>query len=289
MKSLAVNERRPQESGLSSDVEHYSTLVPFKIEAPSIEASFEPFHARLDRKLAVFGDMTPESLAGTSTDIKKKARAELGRLRADFEEARKAVKREYERPLRAFESECKRVTARIDEPRMMLDASIKADEQRERAQRCKGLREHYEGYAGLMAELVPFDRVIAQHADWLNKTGFEGRFRKVEQEADRIAADLEMLKRAKLFDVVGAELEYNATLDLAHVIRKDDEKREQAKRKKAVEDALQECKPQRWRKHYITVAGEMHDGDADRLQDLVIQFADAHELLLVVDVRRAEQ
>ena len=134
----------------------------------SIEANFDALERHVDALLAPYEGATYDLASEGAVRDAKRDRAYLNGVVKDIDERRKAVKREYMRPYDAFDSRATAIVAKVRAASSSIKAQLDEAEGRRREGRLAELREHYEGFAGLLAPVVPYERF---HEDrWLNKT-----------------------------------------------------------------------------------------------------------------------
>mgnify|MGYP000747862328 CR=1 FL=1 len=90
------------------------------------------------------------------------------RHRKEIDERRKAVSREYTKPLAAFEDRCKAVAGIAKQAADGIKAQLDEAEEERQLRAYAKLREHYEEFAGLLAPVVPYERF--HEKQWTNKT-----------------------------------------------------------------------------------------------------------------------
>lgn len=178
-----------------------------------LSANFSALDAHIDSILSEYEGWEPS--ADSEDDVKQCAvhRKYLNGLAKQIDEKRKAYKNDYLRPLNAFEAECNRIRDKVkDVSNRLSDVEKDADEARKYRKK-KELEEHYEAYAGLLAEVVPYDRIA--DPKWLNKQPTLEKARiELEDKVDKVAADWDTLKRLNLEFFEQAELHFFQTLDL---------------------------------------------------------------------------
>ena len=191
--------------------------VSIECTTGSIAANFDAMEARVDAILADYKDWKPS--ADSTEDVKqcKSQKKYLNALAKDIDERRKAVKREYLRPLDAFEERANGIRDKIRAVSARLDAVAKEAEQAEKDAKEAELREHYEAYAGLLVPVVPYERIA--DPKWLNKTtGIKKAMEELEAKVGKIAADWEALKNTPMEFYAEAEACFFNTLDLGAAI-----------------------------------------------------------------------
>lgn len=180
-----------------------------------IEANFDALEAHVRKTVEVYEGATYDLTKKENIAEAKHDRSYLNGLKKEIDERRKAVKREYSKPLDAFEKRCKQITAIIDEAAGNIKAQLDQAEEERKARAYAKLKEYYEEFAGLLAPVVPYERF--HEPQWLNKTFGEIKaYEALEAKVSKLAGDCETLKSqlgGKPF-YAEAERELFATLDL---------------------------------------------------------------------------
>ena len=181
----------------------------------TIEANFDALEAHVRAKVADYEGAKYDLTKAENIKEAKGDRKYLNGLKNEIEARRKAVKNDYNKPLDAFEKRCKEITSVIDAAADNIKAQLDQAEQERQDRAYAKLQEHYEEFAGLLAEAVPYERL--HEKQWLNKTFGEAKaFKALEAKASRFAGDWETLKsqfEGEPF-FADAERELFATLDL---------------------------------------------------------------------------
>lgn len=204
-----------------------------------LSANFSALEAYIDGILETYKDWEPS--ADSQEEVKQCAthRKYLNGLAKQIDERRKAVKNEYLRPLNSFEADCNRIRDKVKDVSARLnDVEKEADEAR-KSQKEDELREHYEGYAGLLAEVVPYDKIA--DPKWLNKTPtLEKAKIELEEKVDKVVADWETLKRLNLEFFEQAEIQFFNTLDLGQATAYADKLAEDARKIEAMKAEIEQ-------------------------------------------------
>lgn len=130
-----------------------------------IELNFDELEKGLDAKLAEYdGAVFTEE----SKDIAKSEVAGLRKLKKSFEDARKAVKKEWMKPYDEFESKMKHLTGKIDEPICLIDSQLKEFEEKRRVEKRGKIRAVYEKLIDDMEAYVPLEKIY--NPKWENAT-----------------------------------------------------------------------------------------------------------------------
>lgn len=205
---------KPEEVEARAEViEDGSISVTF---SPAVlQANFDALEERVDAMVAEYEgaeyDLTdPEEVKGAKRDS-----AYLNSVKKEIEERRKAVEREFSKPLDEFKARCSQIVKKIDGARGGIKRQLDAAEEARRASKEAMLREHYGEFAELLAPVVPYERF--HEPRWLNKTFSDAKARQeLEDKVEKVAADWETLRGQKEgtahYDT--AEREFFRTLDL---------------------------------------------------------------------------
>lgn len=194
-----------------SPVGELAKLTPAEIEFDSTG-----LRESLDAQLA---DWRDADLSKVETSSIKAERAEVNRIIKSVEDARKAVKREYNAPLAEFEGEVKNLLAPARELESRLGNVVNARDAERKAKLRQGLEATYEEFAPALAEVVPFD-VICE-PQWLNLSyGAAKAAEELERKAAKAAKDWVTLRGMGDMPQYGtAEREFFRTLDLSKAMQ----------------------------------------------------------------------
>lgn len=208
-----------------------------------ISANFDAMEDSIRAKVADYEGAKYDLTKDESIKEAKNDRLYLNGLKKEIEERRKAVKREYNKPLAAFEKRCKEITSIIDGAAEGIKAQLdQAEEDRKSRARAK-LEAHYREFAELLAPVVPYERL--HEKQWLNKGFGEVKAMKaLEAKVSKLAGDWETLKSQFEGEPYyeEAERELFATLDLGAAITSARKAAEEAARIAAMREAV-ESKP----------------------------------------------
>lgn len=207
-----------------------------------ISANFDALEAHVRAKVADYEGAKYDLTKDESIKEAKNDRSYLNGLKSEIEERRKAVKREYSKPLAAFEKRCKEITSIIDGASDGIKAKLDEAEERRRAGARAALEAHYREFAELLSPVVPYERL---HDDrWLNKSFGEVKAKKaLEDKVSAVARDWDTLKaqRGSMAHYEVAERELFRTLDLGSALNAaraaDEEDARIAAMREAVEPA----------------------------------------------------
>ena len=205
-----------------------------------IEANFDALEERVRRMVADYDGATYDMSDDGNVRAAKRDRTFLNGIVKQIDERRKAVKREYLRPLDAFEARCKEISGIAKGASGAIKAQLDEAERLRRERAYAALEAHYAEVADLLAPVVPYSRV---HEDrWLNKTVGEARAKQLlEEKVGLLAEDWDTLKgqRESMGHYEVAERELFRTLDLGAALKAarqaDEEEARLAEMKAAME------------------------------------------------------
>ena len=184
-----------------------------------ISANFDAMEDSIRAKVADYEGAKYDLTKADKIKEAKNDRFYLNGLKNEIEERRKAVKREYNKPLAAFEKRCKEITSIIDGASDGIKAQLDEAEERRRAGARAALEAHYREFAELLSPVVPYERL---HDDrWLNKSFGEAKAKKaLEDKVSAVARDWDTLKaqRDSMAHYEVAERELFRTLDLGSAL-----------------------------------------------------------------------
>lgn len=185
-----------------------------------IEANFDALEERVRRMVADYDGATYDMSEDENVKAAKRDRTFLNGIVKQIDERRKAVKREYLRPLDAFEARCKEISGIAKGASDAIKAQLDEAERLRRERAYAALEAHYGEVADLLAPVVPYSRV---HEDrWLNKTVGEVKAKQLlEEKVGLLAEDWDTLKgqRGSMGHYEVAERELFRTLDLGAALK----------------------------------------------------------------------
>lgn len=204
-----AKETEPQQ------VEAEATTLEVTYTEATIASNMDSLEAHVKKVVADYEGATYDLASAQAIKEAKHDRSYLNGIKKEIDERRKAVEREYNKPLDAFEKRCKQITAIIDEAAGNIKAQLDQAEEERKARAYAKLQEHYEEFAGLLAPVVPYERF--HEPQWLNKTFGEIKaYEALEAKVSKLAGDWETLKSQFEGEPFYAEAERElfATLDL---------------------------------------------------------------------------
>lgn len=196
-------------------IENEATTLEVTYTEATIASNFDALEAHVRKVVSEYDGAVYDLTSAQAVKEAKHDRSYLNGIKKEIDERRKAVKREYSKPLDAFEKRCKRITAIIDESSDAIKAQLDEAEQARKDALYSRLQQHYEEFAGLLVPVVPYGRL---HEDqWLNKTFGEIKAQQaLEAKVSDVARDWETLKAQQeaMPHYADAEREFFRTLDL---------------------------------------------------------------------------
>lgn len=196
-------------------IEAEATTLEVTYTEATIASNMDALEAHVKKVVAEYDGATYDLTSAQAIKEAKHDRSYLNGIKKEIDERRKAVKREYSKPLDAFERRCKQITAIIDESTDAIKAQLDEAEQARKDALYSRLQQHYEEFAGLLAPVVPYERL--HEPQWLNKTFGEIKAQQaLEAKVSDVARDWETLKAQQeaMPHYADAEREFFRTLDL---------------------------------------------------------------------------
>lgn len=196
-------------------IEAEATTLEVTYTEATIASNMDALEAHVKKVVADYEGATYDLTSAQAIKEAKHDRSYLNGIKKEIDERRKAVKREYNKPLDAFERRCKQITAIIDESTDAIKAQLDEAEQTRKDALYSRLQQHYEEFAGLLAPVVPYERL--HEPQWLNKTFGEIKAQQaLEAKVSDVARDWETLKAQQeaMPHYADAEREFFRTLDL---------------------------------------------------------------------------
>lgn len=260
-------------------VEAHTLVIVSERPGEAIEANFDAVRAFITSIVEGYAE-----LVITEQDVPKakKDRAYLNSISASLGDRRKAVKARYMAPLVAFEAKVAELDAPIREGVEAIDKQVKAFEAKEKSDKRGWLVEHYNTYAGALADAVPFDHI--EDSKWLNKTcDLAVAFDHIEVAVERMVRDEAALTDLDLSHPVEAKAEYFATLDLSRAIAVSKELDARLERARKLEE--DKAENARW------IAEKAAEKAAETVPDvppLVVEEPEIREWTFIVKCTEAE-
>lgn len=181
----------------------------------AIDANFDALDARVEELIAGYAEARYDLTDSDEIKQAKRDRTYLNGIAKEIDERRKAVKREYMRPLDDFEARANAITAKVKKASANIKEQLDEAEERRKDRAYAILKEYYEDLAGMLAPVVPYERIHDEK--WLNKTFGEMKAKAaIDEKVAKVATDWETLQaqRETLPRYEVAEREFFASLDL---------------------------------------------------------------------------
>lgn len=130
-----------------------------------ITGNFEEMRAELQNMMQAYAglEVTEDNLPERKKDV-----ATLRKIKTAIEDKRKAVKKDYEKPLKAFEEECKQLTGIIDKQVDRINADLNTYEHKRIAEKRETIRRLYDENIGEYSQYLPLEAL--RRKSWDNKT-----------------------------------------------------------------------------------------------------------------------
>lgn len=143
-----------------------------------ITGNFEEMRAELQNMMQAYAglEVTEDNLPERKKDV-----ATLRKIKTAIEDKRKAAKKDYEKPFKAFESECKKLTGIIDKEIDRINADMDVYEKKRIAEKRKVIDRLYAENIGDYADYLPLESL--RRPQWDNKTYTESAIITDIQEA----------------------------------------------------------------------------------------------------------
>lgn len=130
-----------------------------------ITGNFEEMQFELQNMMQAYAglEVTEANLPERKKDI-----ATLRKIKEAIEDKRKAAKKDYEKPFKAFEAECKKLTGIIDKEIDRINDDMKVYEKKRIAEKRETVKRLYDENIGEFAEYLPLESL--RRPQWDNKT-----------------------------------------------------------------------------------------------------------------------
>lgn len=211
-----------------------------------IEANFAETKAALSEMMEPYRTMvvTEETIPSAKTDM-----AKIRKIAAGIDEYRKAVKKAYTEPVKAFESDCKELTSVCDEAIFNIDKQVKNFELGKKEAKKAQLSEYFQSVVGETANYLAFSDIY--NPRWENATF---SLDKAKEEINRAILNantsITMIRDWHSEFETELLLEYGRTRDLSAVLKKRDvllmmkQQEEIRKERMSIEGKLKELTPE---------------------------------------------
>lgn len=157
-----------------------------------IRGNFDEMQTALANMMQAYAglEVTEENIPERKKDV-----ATLRKMKTAIDDKRKAVKKEYEKPLKMFEGKCKELTGIIDAEIKRINDDLSAYEAKRRAEKQIVIRALYDEHIEGFAEFLPLDSIYDEK--WENKTCSEKEIiSDIQSEKLRVKQDLQTIQIA---------------------------------------------------------------------------------------------
>ncbi len=253
---VEVEEMTTYQSPLESSEEPIEVTAEVIDQADALQVVYTPavltdniaaLEAYVDAQLKPYMGMAIDPDSESEIKNARAVMAELNKLKNPIEDERKRIKREYDAPLRAFEEKVKAITSKIDEARNFIKVQVENADEAFKERRKAHLREEYEGVAGLLADVIPFEAILVP--EWLRRSKAESAAEYALQERAATALKgYETLTKKQLVHADEVIKRYTETLDVIAALELEDKLNDDDKKMaefKAKQEAAEAVKAQR--------------------------------------------
>ena len=164
--------------------------VEVRLTAGEIACNFDDIESALRTQMTAYEELevTEENIPERKADV-----ATLRKIRGAVDDKRKAIKKDFSKPLAEFEERVKKIEGVIDEQIDRINDGLNAFENKRIAEKRERVREIYKRVCGGYEEYLPLD--IIRSSKWDNKTFGESDIESAMQEmVMRVKNDLNAIK-----------------------------------------------------------------------------------------------
>lgn len=135
------------------------------VRPAEIESNLADLDAAIENQMKAYEtlEVTEDNITERKSDV-----ATLRKIKGAIEDRRKEIKRDYDGPLKEFESKVKVVTAKLDKQINRIDGDIKAFDKKRVEEKQAHIQAIYDQNIGEYAEYLPLS--IIKSSKWDNKT-----------------------------------------------------------------------------------------------------------------------
>lgn len=194
-----------------------------------IDDNLAALEAYVDGQIATYMGMAIDPESEAELKNARAVMATLNKLKKPIDDERKRVKREYDAPLKEFEARVKAITSKIDEARDFVKVQVENADEEFKERRKAHLREEYEGVAGLLAGVIPFEAIC--EPEWLRRSKAESAAEAaLEDKAQTALKGYETLTKKQIVHADEVMKRYAETLDVIAALELEDELNEKDRR-----------------------------------------------------------
>lgn len=187
-----------------------------------IDDNLAALEAYVDGQIAPYMGMAIDPNSEYELKNARAVMATLNKLKKPIDDESKRVKREYDAPLKEFEARVKAITSKIDEARDFVKVQVENADEAFKERRKAHLAEEYEGVAGLLAGVIPFDAIC--EPEWLRRSKAESAAEAALQDKAQTALKgYETLMKKQLVHADEVIKRYAETLDVISALELEDE------------------------------------------------------------------
>lgn len=187
-----------------------------------IDDNLAALEAYVDGQIAPYMGMAIDPNSEYELKNARAVMAALNKLKKPIDDERKRVKREYDAPLKEFEARVRAITSKIDEARDFVKVQVDNADAEFKERRKGHLREEYEGVAGLLAGVIPFEAIC--EPEWLRRSKAESAAEAALQDKAQAALKgYETLAKKQLVHADEVVMRYAETLDVIAALELEDE------------------------------------------------------------------
>lgn len=166
--------------------------LDYRLTPAVITANFDEVKSGLENMMQAYAglEVTEENIPERKKDV-----ATLRKIRKAVDDKRKEVKRDYEKPLKAFEGKCKELTGLIDTEIDHINTGLDAFEAARVAEKRVKIQKLYDENIEGSAAFLPLEKVFDRK--WLNKTCSDKEIiSDIQQARITVGHDLQVLRTA---------------------------------------------------------------------------------------------
>lgn len=194
-----------------------------------IDDNLAALEAYVDGQIAPYMGMAIDPNSEYELKNARAVMATLNKLKKPIDDERKRVKREYDAPLKEFEARVKAITSKIDEAQDFVKVQVENADAEFKERRKAHLREEYEGVAGLLAGVIPFEAIC--EPEWLRRSKTESAAEAALQDKAQTALKgYETLMKKQLVHADEVMKRYAETIDVIAALELEDELNEKDRR-----------------------------------------------------------
>lgn len=148
----------------------------------------------------------------------KKEVAYLRKVKKEFDDRRKAVKREWNQPFDEFNAKVMALMSMIDEPILLINEQVKAFDEKQRQEKKEKIRDLYEELVGEAREYLSFERAYVP--SWENvSTSMKKVREELQAKIDTVNKDILTISSMQSEAVPKALEIYKHSLDAMEAVR----------------------------------------------------------------------